>query len=145
MGTYSRHQLWISLGPIQHLRRERAVDGPEMLGLLPIEAQRLRPRPDGLLYVRTQVGEMAAWQRPQLGDRITAVGVAEPSRDQVAHFFGDRPIAGDLAADDGDDTGYAVASSMVVQRVFARHLALVDVLDAHQRADAGPRVVDLRK
>ena len=34
---------------------------------------------------------------------------------------------------------------MVVQCVFARHLAFVDVLDAHQCADARPGVVDLCK
>ena len=32
---------------------------------------------------------------------------------------------------------------MIVQRVFTRHLAGLDMLDPHQRPDTGPCVVDL--
>src|SRR6266481_4441009 len=116
-----------------------------MVGLLTIETQRARPWPDLSLDVLSQIRQVATRQGPELSDRVTAFLVAEPPRDQVAHLFGDGPVARDFAANDRDDPGHTVPPRMVVQCVFSRNLAFADMFDTHQRADARPGVVDLGK
>src|SRR5258708_24485848 len=116
-----------------------------MVGLLAIEAQGARSGPDFLFDVGGQVDQVSAWQRPQLSDRVAAIKVTESTRHQIAHLFGDGPVAGNLAPDDGDDAWDAIAPRMVVQRVFSGNLAFGDMFNAHERADTRPGVVDFGK
>src|SRR2546423_9006662 len=112
-----------------------------MVRLSALESERSRAWPDFVVDIALQVTEMAAGQWPERGDRVASINGAEPARHKVAHFFGDGAVAGDLTADNRDDSGHTVAPRVIAQRVFARDFAFGDMLDAHQRANPRPGVV----
>ena len=134
----------VAFGAGEHRWGQRAVDRSEMLGLLQIEPECLRAWEHFVAHVRPQIAQVAARQRPDpRGCRFSLVKMPEFPGYEVADFFGNRPIAGDLAADHRHDARHAVPPTMIVQGVLAGDFAFVDVLDAHQGANACPGVVHL--
>ena len=60
MRAHALGEPWITFCSIQDGRGEGAVRGPQVVGLLAIESERLSPGPDKVVDVRLQVDEIAA-------------------------------------------------------------------------------------
>src|SRR2546430_13161580 len=127
--------------------RERSVRGGQVEKLArPSAIHALEVRQRGRLERQLPLayGEVS---RARARQRLLRGGRSAPPLELpgygVHHLLGDGAVCGDLAPDNGDDSGYPLASLVVEQRVLARALPFRDTLLAHEGAHACPGEVDV--
>src|SRR5439155_15362726 len=127
-----RGEPWILTDELEHTGCARAVHAGEIGDGSRRHVRRER---------RVRIGLARARERDVVGAGTATT--LELGHHGVGRLAGDVAISGDLAADDREQTGHALTFLVVEQPMFARHLALLDALLAHERADARPGEVDV--